>query len=730
MSRYRFAARRSRAGCSVPRIGLSLGICIAALAAAGPAAAQMAPERIQYPATHRDSVVDDYFGTKVPAPYRWMEADNSPDVAKWVEEENAVTAAYMDKVPLRDAFKARLTELWNYEKVGVPRREADHLFYSKNSGLQNQSPLYEQDTPAGAPRLVLDPNTLSPDGSTALAGSAVSPTGEYIAYGLSQGGSDFEELHVRSLQDGHELPDTVHWVKFSGIEWTKDGKGFFYSRFPAPTAGQALTTAAINQAVYYHAVGTPDSQDKVIYRRPDLPDWYIMSSVTEDGRFVFINLVHGTDTRNQLLYMDLKDGSHPDLAAPVVPIVSGGDAEYAALGNVGDTVFLQTTNDAPNRRIIAIVAPDTARAHWRTVVPEQKSVLEGARLAGGHIVAQYLEDVKSVLEIYGTNGTREGTVPLPGIGTVGGLSGRMDTPELFYGFASFLYPATVFRYDFATKRSEPFQPPHVAFDPNAYETKQVFYRSKDGTRVPMFITAKKGIALDGSHPTVLYAYGGFDISSTASFSPVTAVWLEHGGIYAVANLRGGGEYGEAWHHAGMLDKKQNVFDDFIAAAEYLIKERYTSSAHLAIHGYSNGGLLVGAVEDQRPDLFAAAYPGAGVMDMLRYHKFSAGIGWVPEYGSSDNEAQFRTLLKYSPVQNVKKGTCYPATIVTTADHDDRVVPSHSYKFMAALQADQSCNRPVLIRVETKTSHGYMPTDKRIAQLADVWAFTAWNTGMK
>ncbi|HKV52456.1 MAG TPA: prolyl oligopeptidase family serine peptidase [Gemmatimonadaceae bacterium] len=730
MSRNRFAARRSRAGCSVPRIGLSLGICLAALAGAGPAAAQMAPERIQYPATHRDSVVDDYFGTKVPAPYRWMENDNSPDVAKWVEEENAVTAAYMDKVPLRDAFKTRLTELWNYEKVGVPRREAGHLFYSKNSGLQNQSPLYEQDTPTGTPRLVLDPNTLSPDGSTALAGSAVSPTGEYIAYGLSQGGSDFEELHVRSLQDGHALPDTVHWVKFSGIEWTKDGKGFFYSRFPAPTAGQALTAAAVNQAVYYHAVGTPDTQDKVIYRRPDLPDWYITSSVTEDGRFVFINLVHGTDTRNQLLYMDLKDGSHPDLSAPVVPIVSGGDAEYAALGNDGDTVFVQTTNDAPNRRIIAIVAPDTARAHWRTLVPEQKSELEGAVLAGGHIVARYLVDVKSVLQIYGTNGTHEATVPLPGIGTVGGMSGRMDTPELFYVFTSFLYPSTVFRYDFATKRSEPFQPPHVAFDPSAYETTQVFYRSKDGTRVPMFITAKKGIALDGSHPTVLYAYGGFDISSTASFSPITAVWLEHGGIYAVANLRGGGEYGEAWHHAGMLDKKQNVFDDFIAAAEYLIKEHYTSSAHLAIHGYSNGGLLVGAVEDQRPDLFAAAYPGAGVMDMLRYHKFSAGIGWVPEYGSSDNEAQFRTLLKYSPVQNVKKGTCYPATIVTTADHDDRVVPSHSYKFMAALQADQSCNRPVLIRVETKTSHGYMPTDKRIAQLADVWAFTAWNTGMK
>jgi prolyl oligopeptidase len=377
-----------------------------------------------------------------------------------------------------------------------------------------------------------------------------------------------------------------------------------------------------------------------------------------------------------------------------------------------------------------MVLPDTSRAHWRTVVPEQKNVLEGSTLAGGHVVAEYLEDVKSMLVIYGTDGTRQGTVALPGIGTVGGLSGRMDTPELFYGFTSFLYPATVFRYDFATKRSEPFQAPHVAFDPGAYETRQVFYRSKDGTRVPMFITARKGIKLDGSHPTVLYAYGGFNISVTPSFSPTTAVWLEHGGIYAVANLRGGGEFGEAWHHAGMLDKKQNVFDDFIAAAEYLINQHYTSTAHLAIHGYSNGGLLVGAVLDQRPDLFAAAYPGAGVMDMLRYQKFSAGVGWVPEYGSADDSAQFRYLVKYSPVQNLKKGTCYPATIVTTADHDDRVVPSHSYKFMATMQADQSCARPVLIRVETKTSHGYMPTDKRIAQLSDVWAFTGWNTGMK
>ncbi|HEU5479034.1 MAG TPA: prolyl oligopeptidase family serine peptidase [Candidatus Tumulicola sp.] len=730
MPRYRFAARRLRAPRRAARSATSLGLAIAVLGAAVPAAAQMPNERLQYPAAHRDSTVDDYFGARVPAPYRWMEDENSPEVRSWVEEENAVTAAYMDRVPLRDAFKKRLTDLWNYEKAGVPYRQAGRLFYSKNSGLQNQSVLYEQDRLGSAPRAMLDPNTLSPDGSTALAGSSVSPNGEYLAYGLSQGGSDFEELHVRSLRDGRDTPDTVRWVKFSGISWTADNRGFFYSRFPAPAAGQALSTAAVDQKVYYHVLGTPDSTDKLIYARPDLPDWYIMSSTTEDGRFAFITLVHGTDTKNQVFYMDLKDGAHPDLSAPLLPLVSQGDAEYAPLGNDGDTVFVQTTNQAPNRRVIAMVLPDTSRAHWRTVVPEQKSVLERATLAGGHIVAQYLEDVKSTLAIYGTDGSKQGAVALPGIGTVGGLSGRMDTPELFYSFSSFLFPATVYRYDFATKRSVPFQAPHVAFDASAYETRQVFYRSKDGTRVPMFITARKGLKLDGSHPTVLYAYGGFDISVTPSFSPTTAVWLEHGGIYAVASLRGGGEYGEAWHHAGMLDNKQNVFDDFIAAAEYLIHEHYTSTAHLAIHGYSNGGLLVGAVLDQRPDLFAAAYPGAGVMDMLRYQKFSAGVGWVPEYGSSDDSTQFKYLIKYSPVQNLKKGTCYPATIVTTADHDDRVVPSHSYKFIATMQADQSCARPVLIRVETKTSHGYMPTDKRIAQLADVWAFTGWNTGMR
>lgn len=694
------------------------------------AAGSVAAQALQYPVTRRDSVVDDYFGTKVAAPYRWFENQDAPEVTDWVDAENAITFRYLATIPLRDAFRQRLTALWNYEKVAVPDRVAGHLFLRKNSGLQNQSVLYEQADLRAAPRAILDPNTLSPDGSVALFGAAPSPDGRWLAYALSVGGADWEELHVRSLTDGHDLADTVHWVKFSGIAWTNDGRGFFYSRFPAPAAGRVLETAALNQKIYYHVVGTSDSTDRLIYERPDLPDWYVNASVTENGRYAFITLVHGTETKNRVFVMDLGDARHPDLGAPVQPVFDANDAEYRPLGTLGDTLFALTTNDAPNRRVISLVLPDTARTHWRTVVPGGDHVIEDAVLAGGHVVVQTLENVQSRLHVFDASGTPRGDVPLPGIGTVAGLSARADTPELFYGFTSFLAPASVYRYDFRSGRSTVFQQAHVSFDASRYETRQVFYTSRDGTRVPMFITARKGIALDGSHPTVLYAYGGFNISITPSFSPVTAVWLEHGGIYAVANLRGGGEFGEAWHHAGMLDHKQNVFDDFIAAGEYLIHEKYTSPAHLAIHGYSNGGLLVGAVMAQRPDLFAAAYPGAGVMDMLRYQKFSAGVGWVPEYGSSDDSAQFRYLIKYSPVQSLRSGTCYPATIVTTADHDDRVVPSHSYKFIATLQADQSCAHPVIIRVDTKTSHGYMPTDKRIAQLADVWAFTAWNTGMR
>ena len=705
------------------QIALLAGLC----ATPSPARGQ---SPVKYPPTRRDPTADTYFGTRVTDPYRWLEDQNSKEVATWVDSQNKVTFDYLAQIPLRATFKKELTKLINVPRVSTPSRVAGKLYFSKNSGLQNQSVVFEQQSLDGAVRTLIDPNKLSPDGSTELASYVPSPDGKYFAYSLSVGGSDWSEIHIRNLATGKELSDTVHWVKYSGTSWTNDGKGFYYTRYPTPHKDSVLTAKAINGKVYYHTVGTPDSRDRLIYERPDRPDWYIGGGVSEDGRFLSITMNHGTEPKNLVFVADLKNGAHPDLAAKIDPLYTGNDAEYYPLGNNGDTLFLQTTANAPKRRIVSLVWPDTSRAHWHVVVPEGKDALEASTLAGHRVVTLTLEDVKSRLRMFSPDGRMMGDIALPGIGTVGAVSARNDTPELFYSFTSFLYPSTTFRYDFKRNTSAAFQPPHVPFDASPYETRQLFYSSKDGTKVPLFITARKGIVLDGSHPTVLYAYGGFDISSTPAFSSNVAVWLAHGGIYALANIRGGGEYGEAWHHAGMLEKKQNVFDDFIAAAEYLIKQKYTSSAHLAIHGYSNGGLLVGAVEEQRPDLFAVAYPGAGVMDMLRYHKFSAGIGWVAEYGSSDDSTQFAAIYKYSPVHNVKPGTCYPATIVTTADHDDRVVPGHSYKFTAAMQAAQTCAKPTLIRVETRTSHGYMPTNKRIAQAADIWAFTAWNTGIR
>jgi prolyl oligopeptidase len=478
--------------------------------------------------------------------------------------------------------------------------------------------------------------------------------------------------------------------------------------------------------LYYHRIGTPQSEDKLFYSLKDYPGWYVGGSVTDDGHYLFIILNKGTESRNKVYSVDLKDAKHPDLSSPVTPLFGKDNAEYYPIGNVGKTIYLQTTLDAPNRKIVSFNIDDPSPKNWKTIVPETKNAIQSSMLAGGHIVVNYLVDAKSDISIYSLDGKHEKELKLPGLGTVGEMNGRENSHYMFYSFTSFLYPTTVFKYDFKTGKSSPFHAPHVDFNPKAFVTKQVFYHSLDGTVIPMFITMKKGTKLNGENPTLLYGYGGFDISITPSFNPVNIVWLEMGGIYAVANIRGGGEYGEAWHHAGMLGKKQNVFNDFIAAAEYLIKEKYTSTPRLGIEGYSNGGLLVGACETERPDLFGAVYAGAGVMDMLRYQKFSAGVGWVPEYGSSDDSTAFQWLIKYSPVQNVRPGTCYPPTIVTTADHDDRVVPSHSYKFTAAMQHDQACSNPILIRVETKTSHNYMPTDKRIAQAADVLSFMAYN----
>jgi prolyl oligopeptidase len=713
------------------RLALSSGILLIAVffvAQADP------PAKIHYPQARRAGTADNYFGTNVPAPYQWMEDLNSPEVAAWVTRQNALTAHYLAAIPERDWMKKRLTQLWNYEKVSVPQREAGKLFFSKNTGLQNQSVLYEAKATDATPRMLIDPNTLSADGSVALQDDAPSPDGSRLTYSLSPGGSDWETVHVRNIDSDQDLPDEVQWVKFSGgsgshdISWTRDSKGFFYSRYPEPPKGQAINTRLENHALYYHLLGTPQSADHKIYARPDLPEWIVGGSVTDDGHYLLITLVNGTSTKNELLYADLGNPMHPDVGAKIKPLFTDNDAEYAPLGNLGTTLFVQTTRDAPNRKIVSLKLTDPAG--WKTVVPESHDVIKESLLAGAEVAVHYLADAKSEVKLFDSDGAGRGSLTLPGIGSVIELSGRADTPELFYGFTSYLYPTTIYRYDLRSGKSTEFARPKVDFDPSRYVTKQVFYTSTDGTRVPMFITARKDLKLDGSNPTILYSYGGFDINVTPSFSPMLPVWLQMGGAYAVANLRGGGEYGEGWHKAGMLEHKQNVFDDFAAAAKYLVAEKYTATPHLGIQGYSNGGLLVGASITEHPELFGAAYGGAGVMDMLGYQKFSGGALWAPEYGTSDDANAFKWLNAYSPVQNVRDGTCYPPTIITTADHDDRVVPSHSYKFVASLQHAQACDNPVLIRIETQTSHGYMPTDKRIAQTVDVWAFLAWNLGIR
>ncbi len=729
----RYKAGFSRTCLTLALAGLALGAFakVALAANPGPDKAAATKARPSYPEARRDGKVDDHFGTQVPAPYRWMEDLNSPEVKTWVEAENKVTFGFLDGIEQRPWINRRLTELYDYERVSVPGLDAaGHLFFSRNTGLQNQSPIYMQAGLDAQAKQILDPNGLSPDGSVALAADVASPDGKYLAYALSQGGSDWRTVHVLDLGSGKETTDRVEWVKFSGISWTRDGQGFYYARFPEPPEGQAISQQVTHQKLYYHRLGTPQSADRLIFERNDLPDWYVGGYVSEDGRYLFIHLSHGTDTSDQLFYADLDDPRHPKIDAPVVPLYTKNDAEYYPIGNVGDTLFLQTNLDAPKRRIVATPIAHPEPEHWRVVVPEGDNVIENSLMAGGEVVVQYLVDVKSEVDLFHTDGKPAGQLDLPGIGTVYGLSARNDRPEIFYAFSSFVFPTTVYRYDMKKAGSAIFHRPKVAFDGSRYETRQVFYHSKDGTRIPMFITAKKGLTLDGSHPTLLYAYGGFDVSETPYFSSTTAVWLEMGGVYAVATLRGGGEYGEAWHKAGMLGKKQNVFDDFASAAKFLIDQKYTSRAHLGIEGYSNGGLLVGASITEHPELFGAAYAGAGVLDMLRYQKFSAGIGWVPEYGSSDDEAAFKWLHAYSPLHNLKPGTCYPPTIITTADRDDRVVPSHSFKFAAEAQHDQSCSNPILIRIETQTSHGYMPTDKRIAQSADVLAFMADQLGAK
>ncbi len=683
----------------------------------------------EYPPARKSDVVGDYHGTKVPDPYRWLEDPDSPETRVWIEAENRVTARYLAQIPQRDAIRKRLTELWNYPKYGAPFHKAGRYFFFKNDGLQNQSVLYKQASLTADPETLLDPNLLSDDGTVAISTLAVSEDGRLIAYGTSASGSDWEEFRVRDVATARDLADHLKWIKFSGASWTKDGAGFFYSRYPEP-ADKALTDVNRFQRVYYHRLGTDQASDVLVYERSDQPDWGFSADVTDDGRYAVLQVWLGTDRRNRVYYLDLKDAKHPRVQGEVVRLLDDFDAGYGFIGNDGPVFYFLTDLDAPRKRVIAIDTRHPERARWRELIPQGDDVIESVQIIHDTFVANSLQDAHSRLRVFALDGRFVTDVALPTLGSVGAVSGERKDDQMFFAFTSFLYPTTIFRYDFKTGQSSVFKTPTIDFDPSGYETEQVFYRSKDGTRVPMFITHKKGLKRDGANPTYLYGYGGFDISLTPSFSVGTLVWLEMGGVYAMPNLRGGGEYGEEWHQAGMHEKKQNVFDDFIAAAEYLIKEGYTAPAKLVIGGGSNGGLLVGAAITQRPELFGAALPAVGVMDMLRFHKFTIGWAWVTEYGSADSAAQFLYLYKYSPLHNIRPGTRYPATLITTADHDDRVVPGHSFKFAATLQAAQVGPQPVLIEIETKAGHGAgKPTSKIIEEQADRFAFLVRNLGI-
>ncbi len=720
---------------------------------------------LSYPAAARGTQVDDYHGTSIADPFRWLEDVDAPATKAWVEAQNRLTDSFLATIPERPAIKARLGQLWNYARWSAPFKQNGRYFYFLNTGLQNQSVLYVQEGKTSPARVLLDPNTLSSDGTVALSGTAASDDGRYLAYSLSTSGSDWQELHVRDVNTVRDLPDTVKWVKFSGISWTHDNKGFFYSRYDEPTSGNKMTNTNRNHKLYYHRLGRPQSRDVLVFDRPDQPDWLFDGTVTDDGQYLVITVSQGTDVRTRLYFIDLDNPGKPRIDNPVVRLIDKLDAEYSFVGNRNTMFYVRTDRNAPKGRIVAISIDNPREERWNTIIPESKDALVSALMAGNDLVANYLQDAHSSVRFFtasrdnprdqrrpqptrprnpgniyddtstaplvtrernqmlGGGFTLHGELPLPGIGTVGEIQGRQGDDEMFYSFTSFLNPTTIYRFDVKAKRNEVFRAPKVAFDPTAYETRQVFYSSKDGTRVPMFITAKKGIQLDGTNPTLLYAYGGFNISLTPSFSAANVAWMEMGGIYAVANLRGGGEYGKDWHEAGMLAKKQNVFDDFIAAAEYLIREKYTSTPMLAIRGGSNGGLLVGAVMTQRPELFGAALPEVGVMDMLRFQKFTIGWAWTSDYGSSDNAEQFKFLRAYSPLQNIKPSACYPPTLAFTADHDDRVVPGHTFKFVATLQAAQSCANPILVRIETKAGHGAgKPTTKLIEETADRFAF--------
>jgi prolyl oligopeptidase len=675
---------------------------------------------LSYPTATKTDVVDDYHGTKVPDPYRWLEDDNAENTKEWVKAQNVVTFGYLDQITQRPAIRERMTKLFNFERFGTPYKAGGRYFFSRNNGLQNQSVWYSAKSLDAEPVLLVDPNTLSTDGTVALGSPIPTDDGKTVAYQVSKSGSDWQEIHVRDVATGKPLSDKIEWVKFSGISWNKEGTGFYYSRFDAPKETEALTKLNEFQKVYFHKLGTPQSEDVLTYERKDQPKWGFGAGVTDDGRYLIISVSQGTDTKNRVFYKDIKQGG-----GDVVELLNDFDASYNFVGNDGPVFWFMTDLKAPRSRLIAIDTRKPGRADWKELIPQSDATLTSVSVVGERFVCDYLRDARTQVRQHKLDGSFEKEISLPGIGSAGGFGGKREDMETFYSFTSFTVPGRIYRYDFKTGTSTLWKQPKVAFDPDAFETKQVWVTSKDGTKLPMFITHKKGLKLDGNAPTLLYAYGGFNISITPSFSVGNMVWLEMGGVYAVPNLRGGGEYGEEWHLAGTKLRKQNVFDDFIASAEWLIANGYTKPKHLAIQGGSNGGLLVGACMTQRPDLYGAALPAVGVMDMLRFQKFTIGWAWTSDYGSSENPEEFKALLAYSPIHNLKPGVSYPPTMITTGDHDDRVVPAHSFKFAARLQEVHSGPNPVLIRVETKAGHGAgKPVSKQIEERADQLSFLA------
>ncbi|MEM9480903.1 MAG: prolyl oligopeptidase family serine peptidase [Verrucomicrobiota bacterium] len=679
---------------------------------------RLSAEGLQYPESRRDHVIDTLHGVEITDPYRWLEDDYSDETEAWVTAQNKVTFEHLESIPARTQIRDRLTELTDYERFGTPFKAGGRYFFTKNEGLQNQSVLYTARSLEEEATVLLDPNQMSADGTVSLSSYEVSDDGEYIAYSISVAGSDWLEWKVREIETGEDLDDHLRWSKFSGASWSKDNQGFYYSRYPKPKEDEEFQAANLNQKVYYHRLGTPQSEDRLVYERPDQPKWGFSAGESEDKKYLLLSVWEGAGANNAFFYKDL---DQPD--APVVELLKDFDARYSFLDNEGSTFWFRTDLDAPRGRVIAIDVTNLDRENWKTIIEQSPDTLRSVSVVGDEFIAVYMHNAHSVVRRFQTDGTALGELELPGVGSVGGFSGKREDRETFFSFNTYTTPPTVFRYDFDESKFTVFREPRLTFEPSRFETRQVFFKSKDGTEVPMFIVSRRDLKLDGNHPTLLYGYGGFNISLLPRFSPSVIAWLELGGVYAVANLRGGGEFGEEWHEAGKMHLKQNVFDDFISAAEWLIDNKYTSPDKLAIAGGSNGGLLVGACMIQRPDLFAAALPAVGVMDMLRFQKFTIGWAWMKEYGNPDVEADFKVLHAYSPLHNLEKGTAYPATLITTADHDDRVVPAHSFKFAAALQHAQKGTNPTLIRIETDAGHGAgKPTDKRIAETADEWAF--------